>query len=164
MTCRGVHFALTKTQLARVLSAKTDDELIEVIQNEIETEWDKEWLRETDKAWDAIHRCLTDGKLGYSNGSFPLNACILGGEQLHSGKDYIVSLVRPEEVASVASALEVISEEDFKRRYFNINQDEYDGEIEEEDFQYTWEWFQDLPSLFRLAADNGRAILFTVDQ
>ena len=30
---------------------------------EIEDRWDRDWLVETDKAWDAIHRCLTGGTL-----------------------------------------------------------------------------------------------------
>ena len=34
----------------------------------------------------------------------------------------------------------------------------------EEDFEYTWEYFADLPELFSQAAENDRAIIFTVDQ
>ena len=37
--------------------------MLDIVQEEIEEPWDEEWLLEMDKAWDAIHRCLTDGRL-----------------------------------------------------------------------------------------------------
>jgi hypothetical protein len=58
---------------------------------------------EIDKAWDAIHRALTDGTL--EPGAFPLGRAILGGRQLHRGDDYIVALVTKLEVPAVAGAL-----------------------------------------------------------
>ena len=164
MACRGVHFALTEEQYTKVCDCVSDDELIEFIQEEIEEEWDEEWLRETDKAWDAIHRCLTDGKLERDNGTFPLNAVIMGGKQLHKGDDYIISLVTPEQVRSIAEALKSIDKARFRTGYEKIKQGDYDGEIDEEDFEYTWGWFNDLPSLYQKAAQNGRSILFSVDQ
>jgi hypothetical protein len=164
VACRGVHFALTEEHFKKILECKTDDELIELIQEEIEEEWDEEWLRETDKAWDAIHRCLTDGKLEWQNGSFPLNAVILGGQQLYKGDDYIVSLVSPEQVHSIADALGFVDKEILRRGYDQISQENYDGDISEEDFEYTWTWFEDLPSLYKKASSENRAILFSVDQ
>jgi len=164
MACRGVHFALTKEEYRKVRKCGSDDELIELIQEEIEEEWDIEWLRETDKAWDAIHRCLTDGKLGWNNGSYPLNAVILGGQQLHKGDDYIVSLVTPDKIPAIASALKDINRTALKDGYDQIKQDDYDGKIGEDDFEYTWEWFKELCSLYEKAAQNGRAVLFSVDQ
>lgn len=164
MSCRGVHFALTGDQYMEVCNCQSDDELIELIQENIEEAWDEEWLRETDKAWDAIHRCLTDGKLEWDNGSFPLNAVIIGGKQFHEGNDYIISLVTPEQVQSIAVALKNIDKAALRQGYERIKQEHYDGEIGKEDFEYTWEWFKDLPSLYEKAAQDGRAILFSVDQ
>jgi hypothetical protein len=164
MACRGVHFAINPEETNKLLSASDDDELIEVIQDEIEEKWDEDWLRETDKAWDAIHRCLTDGKLEFSNGSFPLNACIMGGQQLHKGDDYIISLVHPSKVSEVASALVKVTKQEMREKYFSLDPKDYDGEIGEDDFRYTWEWFSGLPDLFQKAADDGRAMLFTVNQ
>jgi len=164
MACRGVHFAINKEQYEKLLSAKSDEELIEIIQEEIEEGWDEEWLRETDKAWDAIHRCLTDGKLEWNNGEFPLNAVIIGGKQLHEGDDYIISIVSPEQVPAVAQALQNVDESTLKRGYERIEQSNYDGKIGPEDFEYTWEWFKGLPSLFSKAANAGRAVVFSVDQ
>ena len=164
MACRGVHFALTEDQYNRVCDCKSDEEIIELIQEEIEEEWDEVWLRETDKAWDAIHRCLTDGKLEWNNGSFPLNAVIVGGKQLHEGDDYIISLVTPEQVGSIADAIKSIDIDTLRKGYEQIKQTDYDGKIGDEDFEYTWEWFKGLPSLYEKAAENGRAVLFSVDQ
>ena len=164
MACRGVHFALTDRQYEDILRCESDDELIEFIQEHIEEEWDREWLRETDKAWDAIHRCLTDGRLEWDNGSFPLNAVIAGGKQMHKGDEYIISLVTPEQVPAIAKALENFDRSALKSGYAQIAQDDYDGEIGDEDFEYTWDWFKDLHSLYDRAAQSGRAVLFTVDQ
>ena len=64
-------------------------------------EWAEEHLDELDltdepdgyldKAWDGIHRCLTEGQLGSEDGSYPLNAVILGGLPLYQGEDYVIS-------------------------------------------------------------------------
>lgn len=164
MACRGVHFALTEEEYTKVCACKSDADLIELIQEEIEEKWDEEWLRETDKAWDAIHRCLTDGKLEWDNGSFPLSAVIIGGKQLHKGDDYIVSIVTPEQVRSIAEVLRGIDKATLRKGYEQIKQEDYDGDIGEEDFEYTWEWFKELPSLYEKAAQNGRGVLFSVDQ
>ena len=117
MACRGVHFALKDDEYTKVYDCKPDEELVELIHQEIEEEWDEEWLRETDKAWDAIHRCLTDGKLEWRNGSFPLNAVIVGGRQLHKGDNYIISLVTPEQVPSMADALKNIDKAAHRNGY-----------------------------------------------
>ena len=137
MSCRGVHFALTPEEYEKLLSAKTDESVIEIIQEEIEEKWDEDWLLETDKAWDAIHRCLTNGKLECNDKESPLNAAILCGKQLHKSDDYIISLITPEQVPVISKALENIDEATLKTYYEKIKQKDYDGEIGEEDFEYT---------------------------
>jgi hypothetical protein len=163
MASRGVHFAITSENLARLLHAPNDTELVEII-GEIEKLWDKEHLAESDKAWDAIHRCLTDGSLLYENGEYPLNLAICGGRQLYRGDDYTVALVTPEQVKDVAAAIVPLSEIWLRERYFSLlKPDDYDGEIGEDDFEYTWSWFQLIRDLFRAAAASGPAVVFTVD-
>ena len=61
MPCRGVFFALTHVQEHRLLACRCDDDLINLIYEEIEVEWDEEHLCETDKAWDGIHRVRSTG-------------------------------------------------------------------------------------------------------
>jgi hypothetical protein len=164
MACRGVHFAITSDQLGSVLAASNDDGLMQVIER-IEEAWDKEYLAESDKAWDAIHRCLTDGTLLYDNGEYPLNHVICGGRQLHRGEEYIVSLVTPEQVGDVSRAIDPLTEDWMRERYFSLlKPDSYDGEIGDVDFGYTWTWFENVRDLYRKAAANGRGVIFTVDQ
>lgn len=85
MARRGVHFAITVDDLTALRSAEGDGAVMTVIEA-IETRWEKEagLICETDKAWEAIHRCLTDGRLTFDGGTDPLRLCILGGEQLYA--------------------------------------------------------------------------------
>jgi hypothetical protein len=39
-----------------------------------------------------------------------------------------------------------------------------DGEMGNEDFAYTWDWFQGVRDLYLLAAAEGLFVLFTADQ
>jgi hypothetical protein len=51
-----------------------------------------------------------------------------------------------------------------RERYFSLLEPSgYKGEIGEDDFGYTREWFQNIRELFRKAAMGGRAIVLTVD-
>lgn len=164
MAARGVHFAITSEQLASVLAASNDDDLMEIIE-QIEEAWDKDDLAESDKAWDAIHRCLTDGSLLYESGEYPLNHVICGGRQLYQGEEYTVSLVMPEQVRDVSAAIDPLTEQWMRQRYFSLlKPDSYGGEIGDEDFGYTWTWFENVRDLYRKAAASGRAVIFTVDQ
>jgi hypothetical protein len=163
MACRGVHFAITRDQADKLLAAAGDEELMEIVE-EIEEDWDTENLAESDKAWDAMHRCLTDGDLGYGNGPYPLNHCVLGPRQLHKGDEYIVSLVLPNEVRDVATALQEITEEWFRSRYASLVPKNYAPEYGPDDLDYTWSNFESVKELYDKALADGRAVVFTVDQ
>jgi len=79
MACRGVHFAITNEVANKLLSLVGDDDaVIEFIQEEIEEQWEVDWLAESDKAWDAMHRCLTDGHLRVK-ATTPRGLCVIGG-------------------------------------------------------------------------------------
>ena len=165
MACRGVLFAITAEEAGRLKAARGDDaKVLSIVQEEIEAAWDAEHLCETDKAWDAIHRCLTDGKLRFGRVEYPRNLCILGGEQLHEGDDYIVSLLSPDQVKEVSEALKPITQEWLRDRYFAIDSEEYSLPFGDEDFEYTWEWFEGVRQFYQKAANEGRWTLFTVDQ
>ena len=98
-----MHFAITVEQMNDLLKAADEEELMAQIER-IEEAWERQFLVESDKAWDAIHRCLTDGSLLYDSGEYPLNHVICGGRQLDAGDDYTISLVNPEQVKDVARA------------------------------------------------------------
>jgi uncharacterized protein DUF1877 len=161
MACRGVLFAISDEDLAKLLRALTDEEILTIVQEDIENRWEESWLCELDKAWDAIHRCLTDGKIGFDNGEYPYNRCVLGGQQLHRSNSYIVSLKTPPEVTDLANALRSIDQTGLRPA---IDPTDYGLNLSEEDFEYTWEYFRDLPDFYGKAAVAGRHVIFTVDQ
>jgi hypothetical protein len=166
MAARGVHFALTDAEVRHLKSRDDDEARLEYVQEEIEEQFfesRQDDLAETDKAWDAIHRCLTDGTLEGASTS-PLEIVVLGGEQLYSGDDYIMRLKRVDEVRAVVPHLARITEESLRSSYNKIDADEYEGEIGDNDFRYTWENFVALRAFWERAAEKGRSILFTVDQ
>jgi uncharacterized protein DUF1877 len=163
MPCRGVFFAVTPEQAEQLLAAKDDERLMSLVEK-IEEAWDEEHLAQCDKAWDAMHRALTDGDLGCGNGRYPLSHCVLGPRQLHEEDDYIVSLVMPNEVQDVADSLKGITAGWFHEQYRSIVPKDYAPEYGEEDREYTWEYFQEVRQLYAKAAAAGRAVVFTVDQ
>ncbi|QJE95352.1 YfbM family protein [Luteolibacter luteus] len=164
MACLGVHFAITDEDLVALRQAGSDEALMEVIEG-IEERWEEgeNLVCETDKAWDAIHRCLTDGTLSFESGTEPLNLCILGGEQLYEGEDYIVALINHSQLRQLADALVAITPEFLGARYSQLPED-YSRPKSQEDCQYTWDWFSSLPAFFDGAAKSGRHVIFTVDQ
>jgi hypothetical protein len=120
---------------------------------------------DTDKAWDAIHRCLTadqapSPRLNRGGAQGPLEQCVLGGEQLIESPHYAVSLVTPEQVPEVAAALARIDRAELRRRFYRLDPKVTDYPISEREFEYTWSGFEGLPALFARAADEGRAVLF----
>ena len=147
-----------------MLALTSDEEVRAIVQDEIEERWDDAWLVELDKAWDAIHRCLSDGTLSMHGAINPSHLAILGGRQLYSGNDYIISLVAPNEAKAVASEIATIDESWLRGKYDAIDADDYGCPKSAEDFDYTWEYFQLLPPYFKRAGDAGRYVIFTVDQ
>jgi len=163
MSSRGVHFAVTPAQARQLLAAKSDRKVMELVE-EMEEAWEEPFVVETDKAWDAIHRCLTDGSLLYVSGEYPLNHCVCGGRQLFRGRDYTVSFVSAAQVKDVAAALARITRAWMRKRYDLIDPEDYDEvEMGDEDFGYTWENFLDVRRFYKRAAAAGRAVIFTVD-
>jgi hypothetical protein len=170
MGCRGVYFALTEDDVKKLMGADNDAHVKEVIQEDIEQRWDKDWLQETDKAWDAMHRCLTDGTLTCEGKSI-LEKCVLGGKQLHQGGEYIVSFLTPGEVKDVSEALKPISQDWFRKKCFSLKKKflwfdmtDYEGPMGEDDYGYTWSYFEETRKFFQKASEAGRAVVFTVDQ
>jgi Domain of unknown function (DUF1877) len=170
MACRGVFFALTKAEETKLLAATDSDAVVEIITEEIEERWDREWLVEMDKSWDAVHRCLGDGSLRTSQPSLTAKA-VLGGKQLSSSPDWIVSYLTADEVELLAVALARIDQPEFRRRYFGLKKKflwmdltKYDGPIGEQDFEYSWSNFEGMRLLFSKAAAAHRAMVFSVDQ
>lgn len=162
----GVLFAVDPAVVERLCQIEDDDDRVDFLVNEIEEDFYENqplWLCDLSKTWDAIHRCLTDGDVGWDNGTFPLNHAILAGEQLYGENDYIISLKNAEQVAVIAVALKNITSRDFRTGYDRISPDDYDGPYGLDDFQMTWDEFEQLVQFYQRAAKAQRAVLFTVD-
>jgi hypothetical protein len=167
MSCLGVLFSLDKMEVDKFKSFSTDEEKLDYLQEEIEKiyfEQKPEHVAELDKSWDALHRSLTDGKLEYTNGQFPFNHVILGGEILYTAGDYILTLKTPEQVKEIAIAIEQLEKNALRDGYRKIDEDDYGSPLTEEDFEYTWEWMERTKDFWTTAAANNRHVLFTVDQ
>ncbi|WP_164842682.1 YfbM family protein [Actinoplanes solisilvae] len=156
----GVHFAVTADQERSLLAAEDDNDDVGMLLEELEESWSDDRLKvDTDKAWDAIHRCLTDGTLDPDAGEFPLSLAVLGGRHLHD--DYYVVHITAAEVVEVSNALRPITQGWLRERFDAIADPDYDGALDDEDFGYTWTNFVDVRVFFEEAVAAGRAVIFT---
>lgn len=165
MARRGVHFALSSSDVKKLLAITDPEQLVEVISEELEEKYlaDDTWSFQFDKAWDALHRSLTDGQLLYASGPFPLAYAVLGGRPLDAGEDYTACLVEPDQVNEAAVALASVTQDWLRARYFALDPELYGDPLTEEDFEYTWSNFLGLPEFFERAAKAKRSVLFTTD-
>lgn len=169
MSCLGVYFALTQPEVELLRSFEDERDRLEHLKEVIEAQYfeqQPDFLAETDKSWDALHRSLSGGELTWEGreGEYPLNHVVMGGESLYSKDDYIIRLKTREQVEDIAKALEPITEDEFRLRYFKINAETYPTPLSEEDFEYTWGWFEGVRELYNRAAAANRYVLFTADQ
>lgn len=167
MSCLGVHFALTKEEVETLKSLESDSDRVDHLQEEIEEKYFSEcpeFKAESDKAWDAMHRLLSDGDLSYESGPEPLRFTVIGGTPIYFDDDYIMSLKSPEQVKKVSEAISKITKDEFKKRYEIMDEAKYGCPKSDEDFEYTWDWFTGVVELYSRAANMDRFVLFTADQ
>ncbi|MEQ8506238.1 MAG: DUF1877 family protein [Rhodospirillales bacterium] len=76
------------------------------------------------------------------DGAYLLKLAVLGGKRLQESEysDFI-RLVEPDEVIYLVPALKVIDEDNLRARYFKHCKGAW-PEYGEEDFEYTWEYFE----------------------
>ena len=165
MACRGVHFALTADDESRLLSLVGDDgAVIDFVKEEVEERWDKSWLYESDKAWDAIGRCLNGGRYVYGETDAACRAFLAGRDLVRDDEGYYVLYLTAAEVGVVAGQLAAIDAEALGRLYDeHLPGSDYE-DVRPEDREYTLGWYEGLPKFFAKAAAAGRAVIFTVDQ
>lgn len=163
MACRGYFLALDQSCVARLMAEDGDDaRIIEVIRELDMTDAPDECG--VDKAWDGIHRCLTEGRLGGEDGNYPLNAVVLGGLPLHQGEDYVVSYNTADEVREVAAALTGLDLETFVARYWTLDADEYGSAVDDDGLGYLTYYLQEVTTFYQRAAQAGWATVFVADQ
>jgi hypothetical protein len=163
VSCLGVHIALTAEQEQDVWTHFYDETILDLVEA-LRADDDEEHRQRTDKAWDPIHRCLSDGTLVWDAGRWPLRGAILGSESLYFSGDFVVMLLERGEVVEVAGALDAVTQEWFRERFLALPGHGYQGATDEDAFDYTWYWFERMRAFFRKTADEGRAMLFTADQ
>lgn len=158
----GVHFALSRAQVLKLRKLRGDDEAILELVGELEDAWDRDWLCETDKAWEAIHRALTDGKLTFAGAEkhAPLGLAILGGESMVEDEDETVMFLDARRVPPLARALAALTEDEFRARYFKKCRG-YAAEFGEDDCAYSWSNLETLRAFVVKVAKAKRALLFT---
>lgn len=156
----GVLFAITAEDRETLLGFGDESEAADYLHEVIEERWEEPFVMELDKAWDAIHRTLTDGSLEFDNGEFPFNRCVLGGLVLAADEEVLV-LKPADEVPAISAALELVTEDWFAARYRGLDANDYGPEHGEEDLAYTWENFEDARLLWRRAAGAGRDVVFS---
>jgi Domain of unknown function (DUF1877) len=73
---------------------------------------------------------------------------------------------KPEQVKQVAEAIRPLDKEWFRAAYFKIDSAEYTGpgQLNEQDFEYTWDWYEAVREFYEKTAAEGRWSIFTVDQ
>jgi hypothetical protein len=160
MSGRGVLFAVDDDVLARLGDARDDAE-VQAIVDDLEERWEPGFTCELDKSWDAIHRSLTDGGLSFGNGRPPLSLAVLGGHRLLDGDERIVTVKAPDEVHAIDAALRRWDRATLRQAYYRIPKQDY-GDLDEEDLDYTWAFFQKLVELYRAAARHERGVVFSV--
>ena len=160
---RGFHIALSREHAKRLFAIKDDASILKFLEELKATPEMKKSGRILDSgtAWDAIHRCLTDGELDPAGGEFPLNHAVLGGKELHRGPDSTAVLIRPDMTRFIADALEELTEDDLRKKFMALNPQSYREPIDEKHFMQIWIVMQDLKVFFQAAAENLEAVVFT---
>jgi hypothetical protein len=166
MPHRGTFYAITPDEAQRLLSLVGNDAALatEALDLHSIERQRARFIAAVDKAWDVLHRCLTDGSLhDLGKGAAPLSWCILGGKSLHAGKEFIICYVTPEQVSQVAQALDELNPQSLLQRYRNLESTGYTGLITNEDFEYAWDNFTNVRNLYTKAAAANRAVVFVAD-
>jgi hypothetical protein len=167
MPRRGTFYAVTPAEAERLLGLVGDDQAVarEGLDLYSIERQKSHCIAAVDKAWDVIHRCLTDGTLrGMGHGTTPLAWAVLGGKSLYGGSDFIVCYVMPQQVAQVAPALDEIVGAWFAQRYWQLENNGYRGPINNEELEYAWDYFTNMRNLYTRAAANSYAVIFVTDQ
>ena len=170
MGCLGVHFAVEEAEVMKLKSFDDESERVEYFINDFEethmARENKDWYQETDKAWDGIHRSLTDGRFRDGNGTYPLNCVILGGEDISVEDDYIIFVKSPSHVREIAAGLEGFTKQRLRKGYSQITEANCDWylQVGENDFMYTWSWFEELCKFYQRAAAANKYVIFSASQ
>jgi hypothetical protein len=159
---RGYHIALGRDHAKRLFGLKEDQAILKFLEElKASPEMKKSGrLLDTGTAWDAMHRCLSEGELDPTAGDFPLNHAVLGGKHLHQGDDYAAVLVRPDMTRFIADALAEVDEDEFRKKFMALPPS-YQQPRGEKEFIEVWLALQNLKVFYEAATENLEAVVFT---
>lgn len=158
MACRGIYLIIDDAQREAILTGANSAARRDLV-NALEAELLPGPLAlELDLAWEAMHRCLTDGTL--RDGEGPLSLFVLGGDRVDVGRAHIARIVSPTQARAATDASHDVTQSQFRNAYFALRA-RVDYAINETDFQYTWSAFLDARDFFPRAAAMNRWVLFT---
>lgn len=160
MSGRGVLYAIDDDVLAQ-LGEAPDDAAVLAIVGELEERWEAGFTCELEKSWEAIHRTLSGGSLDTSSGTRLERLAVLGGTCLVRDDETIVSVKAPDQVQKLARLLAGWDRPRFRQAYYAIDRSEY-GDLDEEDLDYAWVFFERAVELYREAASVERAVVFSL--
>src|SRR5258708_6745932 len=85
-------------------------------------------------------------------------------ELLYTQSDHILVLKTPQQVRDIAATMIGIQKGHLQQGYSLITAENCDWERSENDWEYTWSWFFQLPAFFERAANAGRYVVFSATQ
>jgi len=171
MACRGWYTGLLPDEADALLAASDVQDRVELL-NSFYLAADQDGRIQTvDKSWDAMHRILSGGWLDFEHGDEVLKACVIGGRQLSERNTWIMSYVWPNLVKRVSDAITDLSRDWFRSQYFALYTNppglfvfRYEVDLDEQDFEYTWEYFTMARDFCGRMAERGLASVFAADQ
>ena len=171
MPCRGWYTGLLPDEENALLAASDIDDRLELLESFYLTADQDERIQSVDKSWDAMHRILSGGWLDFEHGDEVLKACVIGGRQLSERDTWIMSYVEPNVVKRGSNAITDISQDWFRTQYFALHTNppgwfvfRYEVDLDEQDFEYTWDYFTMVRDFYRRMSERGLATVFAADQ
>jgi hypothetical protein len=160
----GVFLVLTAIEVSGLRGMSSPDDQFTWVNNQYGSQIDGQArFLDVGQAWDAMHRCLGDGTLGEDLQQYPLRIVVLGGEPIGDNPYFILRVKTPEQVRVAAKAMKDVVVADFRKCYFALPPEEY-LISDEQDFEYTWDNFEQVRAFYQYTAERGDFILFSADQ
>lgn len=160
-------FAVTPEDATAFAEAKKrgSDAVVELLEPWLERIESLPLRVEMDKAWEPIYRCLTGIKcqdLWFLSRRPPLTLVVHGGQQLLRGQR-TASLLDAKKTRSAARALAKVEKVWFRKRFFGLPKTlNLFHTIDQNTFDWVWEYYLELPPFYGKAAEQGSGVVCTI--
>jgi hypothetical protein len=167
MANRGVHFAVTGSDVRKLKSLSGDTERRNYVSNVIEESWESNFATETDKSWPLIHSALQmsnpcSDELDRTQQG-PASWAILGQHFLAFDEDGFIAHVRRWSVGWVALYLKGVSATEVQARLNELIAAHKCGNLSSDDAAYAAEWYPRMVDFYARASKAWRHVIFSVD-